>query len=226
MYLFRSVVFALAMLTVACGPSNPTVKALTGGTLMDGSGAAAIADAVVVVNGNDIQAAGSRSSVTIPADAKEFSVKGKFIVPGLVDVRGSLPSDAATAAPLLRALLKAGITSVGVADGGPALRDDSPRTLPAGEQTAGFADLVIASGGSDPNTFFGKVDRMAKAEVAPSQILQAATKNGAQWLKQERLGVLAPGHKADLLVLNSDPLADIHNLRKIDKVMLDGSWIR
>lgn len=219
---FRFVPFGLALVLFGCGPSNPTVKALTGATLIDGSGSAPISDAVVVVNGNDIQAAGARGSVIIPPDAKNISMKGKFIVPGLIDVRGSLPPDSATAAPLLRDLLRAGVTSVGVVDGGPALRDASPRTLPAGDQPPGPADHVVATGGSSPNTFFAKLDSM---EGAPSQILMTATKNGAQWLKQERLGVLATGHKADLLVLNADPLEDIHNLRKIDKVMLDGSWI-
>lgn len=226
MYLSRFVVCGATLALTCCGPSNPTVKALTGAALIDGTGSAVLRDAVVVVNGNDIQAAGARGSVTVPAEAKTVDLKGKFIVPGLIDVRVSLPGDAATAAPLLRTLLKSGITSIGVSDGGPALRDDSPRTLPSGEQTAGFADLVIASGGSNPDSFFLKVDRMAKAEVAGSQILVAATKNGAQWLKQERLGVLAPGHKADLLVLDADPVADIRNLRKVDRVMLDGSWVK
>ena len=221
MSLFRVAATAFALVLAGCGPSNPTVKALTGGTLMDGTGAAPIPDAVVVVNGNDIQAAGTRDTVVIPPDAKQISVKGKFIVPGLVDVRAALPADAAAAAPLLRALLKAGITSIGVADGGPALRDASPRTLPAGELASGVADHVIASGGSDPNGFFAKVDGMP-----PAQALLAATRNGALWLKQERLGVLATGRKADLLILNADPLTDIRNLRKIDRVMLDGSWVQ
>ena len=212
---------ALVLALAGCGPSNPTVKALTGGTLIDGSGAAPIPDAVVVVNGNDIQAAGTKEAVVIPLDAKQFSVKGKFIVPGLVDVRAALPADAAAAAPLLRALLRAGITSIGVADGGPALRDESPRTLPAEEQVSGAADHVIASGGSDPNGYFGRLDGMP-----PMEALLAATRNGAQWLKQERLGVLATGRKADLLILNADPLVDVRNLRKIDRVMLDGSWVQ
>lgn len=226
MRLWFGAVIGLALLGTGCGPSNPTVKALTGATLIDGTGSAAIPDAVVVINGNDIQAAGPRASVSIPPDAKKIALSGKFMIPGLVDVRAAIPSDAAVAAPLLRALLKMGITSVGLPDGGPVLRDESPRTLPVGEQVAGIADLVIASGGSDPDSYFAKVDRMAKAEVAPAQILAAATKNGALWLKQERLGVLAPGHKADLLVLNANPLQDVYNLRKIDRVMLDGAFVK
>lgn len=221
MHLFRLTVAGLVFTLAGCGPSNPTVKALIGGTLIDGSGSAALPDAVVVVNGNDVQAVGTRETVAIPPDAKPISVSGKFIVPGLVDVRAALPADAATAAPLLRALLKAGITSIGVADGGPALRDASPRTLPVGEEVSGIADQVIASGGSDPNGFFAKLDG-----ITPSQGLLAATRNGALWLKQERLGVLAAGRKADLLILDANPLVDIHNLRKIDRVMLDGSWIQ
>jgi len=216
----------LGMATSACGPANPPVKAITGATLIDGTGAPAVPDCVVVVNGNDIQAVGPRASVPIPAGAKEYSAKGQFLVPGLIDVRISLPADAAQAAPLLRALVKAGITTAGVADGGPPQRDESPRLLPAGAQMAGFADLVIASGGSTPDAYFKKIERMAKAEVAPVQILGAATKSGAEWLKQDRLGVIAVGRKADLLLLAADPLQDIRNLKKLKRVMVDGAWIQ
>jgi imidazolonepropionase-like amidohydrolase len=222
----RFLALTQALLTCGCGPSNPTVKAIIGATLIDGTGAPALPDCVVIVNGNDIQAVGSRGSVKIPADAKEYSATGQFLVPGLIDVRTSLPSDAAKAAPVLRAMVKAGITTVGVADGGPAQRDASPRLLPAGAQMAGFADLVIASGGSSADAYFKKIERMAKAEVAPIQILGAATKNGAEWLKQDRLGVIAAGRKADLILLEADPLRDIRNLKKVKRVMVDGAWIQ
>jgi imidazolonepropionase-like amidohydrolase len=201
------------------------VKALTGATLLDGSGQT-VTDAVVIVSGNDIQAAGPRASVQIPAGAAELNLAGKFIVPGLIDVRIALSPDAAKASDELGAFLKAGITSVGVPDGGPPPVRAAPRILPAGSQAAGFADAVISSGGSSPGETFRKIDRMAKAEIAPVQILTAATKNGAAWLQQARLGVLAAGRKADLLVLSADPARDIANLHKIDRVMVDGHWIK
>lgn len=216
---------SVLLLLTACGKSDPPVKALTGATLLDGAGQT-VADAVVIVSGNDIQAAGPRASVPIPRDASELKLSGKFIVPGLIDVRITLSPEAAKADDELGAFLKAGITSVGVANGGPPPVRTSPRVLPASAQAAGFADAVISSGGRSPEDTFRKIDRMAKAEIAASTILTSATKNGAAWLQQARLGVLSAGHKADLLVLSADPLRDIANLRKIDRVMVDGHWIK
>jgi len=226
MDLFRWCVLAATMALAGCGPSNPTVKAITGGTLLDGNGGAPVVNSVVVVNGNDIQAVGPNGDVPVPADAVKVNVAGKFIVPGLIDVRAVIPSDANAAAPLLRALVSAGITTVGVPEGGPVQRDISPRVLPASAESAGAGDSVIASGGSTADDYFRQIDEIGKRGITPGQILTAATKNGAAWLKQNRLGVLTPGHKADLLVLNADPSADIRNLRKISRVMVDGAWLK
>ena len=59
--------------------------------------------------------------------------------------------------------------------------------------------------------------------MTPSQAIVASTKNGAiasQGLKD--YGTLETGKLADLLVLDADPLADIHNIRKLSLVMMDG----
>jgi imidazolonepropionase-like amidohydrolase len=58
---------------------------LQGGTIIDGTGAPPISDAVVVIQGNRIQAAGPRGSVRAPANARVISTAGKFIIPGLID---------------------------------------------------------------------------------------------------------------------------------------------
>jgi imidazolonepropionase-like amidohydrolase len=210
---------------IGCTKSDPPLKALTGATLFDGTGQM-LPDAVVLVSGNDVQAAGARGAVAVPSGAAEIKLNGKFIVPGLIDVRTKLSSDPARAADELHAFLKAGVTSVGVPDGGPPPARAAPRLLPAGTQAAGFADLVISSGGNSPEDTFKKIDRMAKAEIAPGQILTAATKNGAAWLQQSRLGVLAAGRKADLLVLGADPSQNVANWRKIERVMVDGHWMK
>ena len=192
---------------------------------MDGTGKTVL-DAVVIVSGNDIQAVGPRPVVSIPAGAAEIKLSGKFIVPGLIDVHGQLSSDSAKAADELHRFLQAGITSVGLADGGPPARQAAPRILPAGTRIADFGGAMISSGGNSPEEAFRKIDRMAQAGIAPEKILMAATRNGAAWLQQSRLGVLAPGRKADLLVLSADPSRDIHNLRSLERVMLDGRWVK
>ena len=49
-----------------------------------------IENATVVVEGNRISAIGPSSSVTVPAGATRFDVKGKTIMPGIIDVHGHL----------------------------------------------------------------------------------------------------------------------------------------
>jgi amidohydrolase family protein len=68
--------------------SAPTegVTALSGATLVDGTGAAAIADSVILVRDGKIAAAGARSKVAIPKGAKVLDLRGKTVVPGLWDM--------------------------------------------------------------------------------------------------------------------------------------------
>ena len=64
---------------------------------------------------------------------------------------------------------------------------------------------------------------LVQAGLTPMQALQAATKNPAEFLgKFETQGTIEPGKFADLLLLDSNPLADIHNTQKIHAVVLHG----
>ena len=63
----------------------PQTIALVNGTLIDGSGASPVADAVVLVQNDRIIAAGSSASVTIPSAAQIIDVKGGTILPGFID---------------------------------------------------------------------------------------------------------------------------------------------
>ncbi|MGH9842744.1 MAG: amidohydrolase family protein [Blastocatellia bacterium] len=69
------------------GPSA-TVYVIDGATVWDGTGQPAINDAVVVVNGDRIQAIGARGSVQVPADALVVQAKGKTLIPGLINAHG------------------------------------------------------------------------------------------------------------------------------------------
>ena len=65
--------------------SESSVTALVGATLIDGTGAAPLADAVLLVDGTDITAAGARADVAVPEGARIVDVAGKWLVPGLID---------------------------------------------------------------------------------------------------------------------------------------------
>ena len=60
--------------------------ALVGGTLVDGTGAPAKSDSVVVVQGDRIVAAGRRAEVKLSSDTAIVDLKGKTILPGLWDM--------------------------------------------------------------------------------------------------------------------------------------------
>jgi len=61
------------------------VIALIGGTLIDGTGAAPVSNATVLIQGNKIKEAGPAATVKIPKAAKKIDVTGKFILPGFID---------------------------------------------------------------------------------------------------------------------------------------------
>ena len=59
--------------------------AITGATLIDGNGGAAVADGVVVIANGRIAAIGPRASTPVPPGATIVNGAGKFVLPGLVD---------------------------------------------------------------------------------------------------------------------------------------------
>ena len=68
------------------------IRVLTGATLIDGTGAAPVADAVIVIDGDRIAAAGPRQGLSWPGDAEIVDVRGKTIIPGLIDAHDHMAS--------------------------------------------------------------------------------------------------------------------------------------
>ena len=67
---------------------------------------------------------------------------------------------------------------------------------------------------------------MRAAGLTPEEILMSATANvGAYFTDKDMFGVIAPGARADLVLLNGDPLSDIDNLRTPAGVMVRGRWL-
>lgn len=60
------------------------------------------------------------------------------------------------------------------------------------------------------------------AGFTPLEALQQATMNAAKALKIADLGDIKEGFIADLLVVNENPLSDIENTMKIDRIVKDG----
>lgn len=64
---------------------------------------------------------------------------------------------------------------------------------------------------------------LVDAGLTPMQALQAATLNPARFLGREKeLGTVEAAKRADLVLLDADPLADIRNVTRISAVVADG----
>ena len=82
-----SITMTLAVCLVASTLVGKQVssQAIVGGTLIDGNGGAPIPDAVIVIQGNHLSAAGPRRTTSVPAGAKVIDAAGRYIVPGFFD---------------------------------------------------------------------------------------------------------------------------------------------
>jgi imidazolonepropionase-like amidohydrolase len=90
-----------------------------------------------------------------------------------------------------------------------------------------------SGGGSPSNVPMGwgthrELQLLVEAGFTPMQALVAGTKQGADLLSREKseYGTIQTGKIADLVLLDADPLADIRNTLKINRVMQAGKWLK
>lgn len=67
---------------------NSSLTAYVGATILDGSGADPISNGVLLVGNGKVVAIGSSNGLTVPSDATIVDVKGKTIIPGLINAHG------------------------------------------------------------------------------------------------------------------------------------------
>ena len=75
-----------ALETMATGRAAASRLAIVGGTLIDGLGGPPVTDAVVLLDGDRIVAAGAREAVTVPRGTPTLDARGRWILPGLWDM--------------------------------------------------------------------------------------------------------------------------------------------
>lgn len=66
---------------------------------------------------------------------------------------------------------------------------------------------------------------MVQYGLTPLQALQASVINVPAFLGKKEYGSIAAGKKADVLLLNANPLSDITNTQKIDAVVTQGTYL-
>ena len=117
------------------------------------------------------------------------------------------------------------------------LRSESPRLDPFVERTLreSMATFINAGGqlvlgtdaGAIPDHPFGytghrELEIYVRLGVPEMTALVSATGNAARYLGLANQGLVRTGYEADLLILDGNPLVDIRNTQRIDRVLLDG----
>ena len=88
-FIFRNMkkIFLLAQICfVFCTVSEAQIKALVGGTLIDGFGGKPLYNSVIIIEGETIKQVGRVGEVKIPAKAEIISTEGMSVMPGLWDM--------------------------------------------------------------------------------------------------------------------------------------------
>jgi imidazolonepropionase-like amidohydrolase len=85
--------------------------------------------------------------------------------------------------------------------------------------------IAFGTDGNVPWSHHLEMEDMVAAGMTPAEVIVAATRTSAEFLRLDDLGTLEPGKSADFLVLDGNPLDDITNTRRIDAVYLRGTAI-
>ena len=68
-----------------------------------------------------------------------------------------------------------------------------------------------------------EVELLVEAGFTTSEAIHIATENGAKYLGEaDRIGTIAAGKNADLIVIKGDPSQKIENIENIETVFKDG----
>lgn len=77
--------------------------------------------------------------------------------------------------------------------------------------------------GTDNVGLINELEAYEDVGMARADILCAATVNGARWFdRADDFGTVQPGRRADLILVDGDPLEEIGDLREIRYVIQDG----
>lgn len=91
--------------------------------------------------------------------------------------------------------------------------------------------VVVGSHSSVPKAERGwayqrEMELLLEAGMSPLEIISAATLENARFFRvSHRLGSVEVGKEADLVLVRGNPLEDFGAMRRVERVMLNGSWV-
>jgi imidazolonepropionase-like amidohydrolase len=97
-----------------------------------------------------------------------------------------------------------------------------PRMIAAGARIVLGTDTGVHPGHTFGSGEHVELARWVQLGLTPKQAITAATQRPAELLGLKDMGTLAAGKRASFIVLDANPLDDIHNTRRISSVYLDG----
>jgi hypothetical protein len=90
-------------------------------------------------------------------------------------------------------------------------------TLLAGEDPTGIGGVLAGFGDQR------EVELLVEAGFTPVEAIRIATENGARYLGEaDRIGTIAPGKNADVVVIKGDPSRQIEDIENVEIVFKDG----
>jgi hypothetical protein len=94
------------------------------------------------------------------------------------------------------------------------------------------AGTDIITGGIPGSALHHEMEMLVESGLTPMQALKSATSWSAEILQgkdkargEAKVGAIRAGNFADLVVVSADPLSDISNTKKIERVMKNGRWV-
>ena len=113
-----------------------------------------------------------------------------------------------------------GLVLAGTTGEAPTLTDDEKVELWTAVRAAVDVPLVAGTDDVPGFTLHRELELYVQAGLTPSQALQVATLNGARYARvlNDR-GMVEPGKRADLVLFDGDPTAQIADIRKVALVI-------
>jgi imidazolonepropionase-like amidohydrolase len=71
-----------------------------------------------------------------------------------------------------------------------------------------------------------EMSAMLRSGISTYEVIRSGTKEVGEYFKDEdKSGMVAPGHRADLILVNGDPLKDLAKIADRTGVMVRGRWL-